>query len=70
VPALGLTDTQLAALRVTASALPLELRPALLELIAGYCEGEPDDVAFAAALDHALRSLDKMSADQLNPLPA
>jgi hypothetical protein len=54
---LALTDDQLKALRTTAASLPLELRPALLELIAGYCEGEPDDAAFSAALDRALSVL-------------
>ena len=59
---LALTDTQLAALRATAASLPLELRAALLQLLAGYCEGEPDDDAFQAALDHALDHLPGRSA--------
>jgi hypothetical protein len=67
VTPLALTDTQLDALRLTAASLPVESRNALLQLVAGYVDGEPvNDAAFAEALDAAL---DAIAANTLEGAP-
>ena len=53
----ALSDAQLDELRQSASVLPVELRGALLELLAGYLElddGELSDAAFTRALASAM----------------
>ncbi len=58
--AIGLSDQQLAELRLTAGSLPVELREDLLRLFAGFVElegGEVTDGSFHRALAFALDTL-------------